>query len=270
MRASGQGVLFVLDALRRTFPETDIYLLSLDRELETLETALQHPSLFAAANWLASALFVAERQPNCLLVDVGSTTTDIIPILDGQVAAEGRTDMERLMAGELVYTGVVRTNPNTVAAQVPLRGRPCSVAAESFAQMGDVYLLLGFLDPSDHTAPTADSGPKSVKGAHRRLARLVCSDAETLSADEIHHLAEYLHEKQVQQLTEAMYQVRSRLPGAELPFVAVGSGQFLAVEAGRRLGLHSVALEVPPAALAVLPCLAVAALLERHLAGVGA
>jgi probable H4MPT-linked C1 transfer pathway protein len=261
-----QGVLFVLNALRRTFPDTAIFLLSLDRKLETLDDAIQHPSLFAAANWLASALFVADREPNCLVVDVGSTTTDIIPIRDGCVVTEGCTDTERLMAGELVYTGIVRTNPNTVAAQVPVRGRPCSVAAENFALMGDVYLLLGLFAPGDYTVPTADGGPKTVSGAQRRLARLVCADAETLSPDEIHHLARYLYEKQLQQVVEAMYQVCSRLPGDALPLIAVGSGRFLAVEASRRLGLPLATLEIPSAALAVLPCLAVAVLLERHLA----
>jgi probable H4MPT-linked C1 transfer pathway protein len=261
-----QGVLFVLNALRDTFPDTAIFLLSLDRELETLDAAVQHPSLFSAANWLASALFVAERKPNCLLVDVGSTTTDIIPIHDGCVATVGCTDTERLMAGELIYTGIIRTNPNTVAARVPVWGRPCSVAAEKFALMGDVYLLLGLLAPGDFTVPTADGGPKTILGAQRRLARLVCADAETLDPDEIHHLAQYLHEKQLQQVVEAIYQVRSRLPGGAPPVLAVGSGRFLAAEASRRLDLPLTTLDIPSAALAVLPCLAVAVLLEQHLA----
>jgi probable H4MPT-linked C1 transfer pathway protein len=260
-----QGVLFVLNALRTSFPDVEIWLLGLDRKLHTLEAAMRRPTLFAAANWLASALFVAGRVPDCLLVDAGSTTTDVIPIREGRVLAEGSTDVERLAAGELVYTGVVRTNPNTIAARVPIRGRPCPVAAESFSMMADVYTLLGMLSPGDYGVPAADGGPKTVAGAERRLARLVCADADTLGSGELHGLARYLHEKQLQQVLEAMYQVRSRLPGDDLPLLAVGSGRFLAVEAGRRLGLPLVALDVPSAILPVLPCLGVAALLERHL-----
>lgn len=257
-----QGVLFVLDALRRTFPHTPIYLLSLDREFERLEAALEHPSRFAAANWLASALFVAHYEPDCLLIDVGSTTTDLIPIREGQVAAEGRTDLERLATGELVYTGVLYTNPNTLVQQAPIRGRACSVAAEKFSQMADVYLLLGLLEPGDYTAPTADGGPKTVLGAQRRLARLVCADAETLSAAEIQHLAWYLYEKQLQRVVEAAAQVCSRYPGAAWPLAAVGSGRFLAAEVSRRLGLPLAEWTIPAAALEVLPCLGVAALLH--------
>ena len=52
---------------------------------------------------------VAKLAGDALFVDMGSTTTDIIPIEDGAVANEGYTDAERLLTGELVYTGFTRT-----------------------------------------------------------------------------------------------------------------------------------------------------------------
>ena len=61
------------------------------------------------ANWSATAWAVAERHPDTLLVDIGTTSTDIIPIVSGSVAALGHTDPDRLLSGELVYTGAVRT-----------------------------------------------------------------------------------------------------------------------------------------------------------------
>jgi len=261
-----QGVLFVLDALRQAFPQIPIYLLSLASEIETLSSAIHHPADFTAANWLASALFAAQLQPDCLLVDIGSTTTDITPIRQGRVLSDGRTDIERLAAGELVYTGVVRTNPNTIVSRVPVQGKPCPVAAEQFSLMGDVYLILKLLEASEYATPTPDGKPRTSLDCERRLARLVCADDETLSRDDIRHLARYLHEKQVQQVSEAMYQVLSRLPGGSTTLCAVGSGRFLAVKAGQRLGLDPIELAVSAAASAVLPCLAVAYLLEQHLA----
>jgi probable H4MPT-linked C1 transfer pathway protein len=260
-----QGVLFVLNALRQAFPQIPIHLLSLDREIETLDSALRHPADFAAANWLASALYTAQEQPDCLLVDVGSTTTDVTPIREGRVVAQGRSDTARLAAGELVYTGAIRTNPNTIVSWVPLQGKPCRVAAEHFAVMGDVYLLLGILQARDYTAPTPDGRSRTAQDARRRLARLVCADAETLGSDQILHLARYLHEKQVQQVSEALYQVLSRQPVPRSPLCAIGSGRFLAVEAARRLDLPLVELGIPGVVAAVLPCLAVAHLLEQHL-----
>ena len=106
-------------------------------------TRAQRPLAFAATNWIASALFAASRIDEGILVDVGSTTTDIVPIREGRLACEGRTDLDRLVAGELVYSGVLRTNPNTLTRTVPVRGRPCRLAAEQFAVMADVYLILG-------------------------------------------------------------------------------------------------------------------------------
>ena len=69
------------------------------------------PSLAAAANWLAlataAARFVADGRG--LLIDIGSTTTDLIPLDQGKVVVQGRTDTERLRTGELVYAGIRRT-----------------------------------------------------------------------------------------------------------------------------------------------------------------
>ncbi len=85
--------------------------------------ALAHPLDYAATNWLASAQWVARKYPECLIVDVGSTTTDILPILDGKLNVVGRTDMERLASGELVFTGVLRTNLAAIVQTVPVAGR---------------------------------------------------------------------------------------------------------------------------------------------------
>jgi probable H4MPT-linked C1 transfer pathway protein len=260
-----QGVRFILDSLRCAFPFSPIYLLDIQGRMVTLETALQRPDDFAAANWLASAMFVATHQPDCLLVDVGSTTTDITPIRAGHPVVEGRSDTARLAAGELVYTGVVRTNPNTVVPRVPVQGRACAVAAEYFTVMADVYLLLGHLQTSQYTTSTPDGRPKSAQAAQQRLARLVCADAETLGPADILHIARYLHEKQLQQVTEALCQVLSRLPGDHLPLLPAGIGHFLATEAGQRLCLSLVELAIPDTAAAVLPSLAVACLLEENL-----
>ena len=126
-------------------------------------------------------------------MDVGSTTTDILPVLDGRVYVVGRTDMARLASGELVFTGVLRTNlAVTIVHSVPVAGRNCRVASEYFAVSGDVHLVLGHLGPQDYTCSTPDGHPPSLDSARRRLARLVCADTEMLSVDEIDEMAGYI------------------------------------------------------------------------------
>ena len=63
------------------------------------------PLSVAAANWAATARAVAMHHPDALLVDIGTTTTDLVPIVGGEVVAVGHTDPERLMSAELLYTG---------------------------------------------------------------------------------------------------------------------------------------------------------------------
>ncbi len=267
-RSKRDGVVSIFDAIQQAFPDIPFYLLNLSGDLVQLSEARQHPLDFAATNWLASALFVADKHRDCILVDVGSTTTDIIPIRHGRVMAKGFTDPSRLTAGELVYTGVQRTNPNTVSPFVPLQGEMCRVSAEYFTVMGDIYLLLGYLSSETYTSSTPDGRAKSLEAARERLVRLICADREMLSEEEIFRLARYLFEKQLQQVTEALLQVLSRLEdGYRLPLVVAGTGSFLAVEIGRRLGMTIVDMgkEWGEKILGALPSLAVAFLLAKRL-----
>src|SRR5579885_1827435 len=68
---------------------------------------VSHAAYTSSANVHACASLMARKCPDALLIDMGSTTTDIVPIAAGQVAARGYTDAERLAAGELVYSGLV-------------------------------------------------------------------------------------------------------------------------------------------------------------------
>lgn len=266
-RTKREGVLFIFDCLTAAFPPTPLYALSLDGDFAPLERARERPLDFAAANWLAVALFLAERYSDCLLIDVGTTTTDIIPIRAGKVASQGRTDLARLAAGELVYTGALRTNPSAIVSQVPVKGRMCRVSPEYFAIMGDVYLVLRYLSAEEYVCPTPDGRSKTGEDARERLARLVCADGEMLTEEETMALARYLHEKQVQQITEALFQVLSRMEGDyRPPLISTGLGRFLGVESGRRLGLTIIDLadEWGPEMAAVTPSLAVAHLLAER------
>ena len=263
-----EGVLYVLDTLLATFPRCASYALDLSGRFTLLAEARTRPLDFAAANWLAAALFVARSYPNCLLIDVGSTTTDIIPILEGRVACQDRTDTGRLMSGELVYTGALRTQLTALVHAVPVRGRLCPVSSEYFAISGDVHLVLGHLRAEDYSCPTPDGRPPTIESARQRLARLVCADTEMLSAAEIDEMARYIYDRQLEQISAAILQVRSRWADrANLPVVAMGSGASIAVEASRRLGLTALDLAAQwgREEAAVAPCVAAAQLLAGQI-----
>jgi probable H4MPT-linked C1 transfer pathway protein len=279
-----EGVNFICGAVREAFPGLAVLVLDVESQTwERAERVAEAPLRFAANNWLASALHVATRHPDGLLMDVGSTTTDIIPIVNGAVAARGRTDTQRLASGELVYTGILRANPDTLVRSVPVGGGLCRVAAERFCLMADVHLLLGNITPRDYTCPTADGRGTSLPEARQRLARLVCADHEAqgeASGDSLGEalghagllaVAMYVYEAQLHRLTGAALQVLSSLAEANAApavVLAAGSGAFVAEEVGRRLGMEVLAFPSSAGRHGpVLPALAAAILLENHLRG---
>jgi (4-(4-[2-(gamma-L-glutamylamino)ethyl]phenoxymethyl)furan-2-yl)methanamine synthase len=260
-RTKREGVAFVLDAVRAALPEVELAIFGVDGRFHDLAAARADPLLVAASNWVATALLVARQHPDCLLVDIGSTTADIIPIAGGRVAAVGRTDPERLVRGELLYTGALRTTVCAIVRRVPLWGRWCPVAAEHFATAQDVHLLTGDLAPEQCLSPTADGRPATPPFAAERLARVVCADLEMLNDGEIRAIAQYIAAEQVRQIADAIALVRSA-SAARGPVIAAGAGAFLARAAAARLGLECRALgatlgeeagyAAPAAALAIL------------------
>jgi (4-(4-[2-(gamma-L-glutamylamino)ethyl]phenoxymethyl)furan-2-yl)methanamine synthase len=263
-----EGVLFVLESVRSSFPDLQNYVLNLSGDFVPLEVAQICPLECAATNWIATAQWFARQFPNGLLLDVGSTTTDILPVLDGRVCVAGRTDMERLASGELVFTGVLRTNPAAIVQSVPVSGQICRVASEYFAVSGDVHLILGHIRLQDYNCSTPDGQPPSIESARSRLARLVCADIEMLTATEIDGIANYIYAQQVWQVRDGINQVLSRLPRLRRhPVIALGAGAFLGLAAAKSLDLEILDLagEWNREELAVAPCVAAAHLLAEQL-----
>lgn len=290
-RTKAEGVRRVLDAVRAAFPDTPLFVLDVEGALVPAEQIPSQPAgaepadagpgsaersallPFAAANWVAAARLVATWLPAAVLVDVGSTTTDIVPVARGRVLARGRTDTARLAAGELVYTGALRTPVAAVAPTLPVRGLPTRTAPEHFALVADAHLVLGDLAPADYTCPTADGRPATVEFAAERLARAVCADAADLGPGGVRTLAAAVVEQQVGLIVGGLLQVLSAEPAAwGWPVAATGIGAWLARRAAARLGLVARDLTelMGPDGSAVAPAVAVAWLLRQALAGPGA
>ena len=265
-RTKREGVAFVLDAAQDALGARPLHVLTTAGELVPVEVARTRPWDVAAANWVATALAVADAHPDALLIDVGSTTADVVPIAAGRVAATAHNDLDRLLAGELVYTGVLRTNLATIAPRVPVRGARCPVSSECFAISADVHLVLGHLAPEAYDCPTPDGRPATPAFARERIARLVCSDAEQLDASEVDVIAAFLYGEQLRRLEDAARRVQRQLP-ADAPVVAVGSGAFLGRAIAARLERTVADAPEPWGATGggVAPAAALAALLATRL-----
>jgi probable H4MPT-linked C1 transfer pathway protein len=197
-------------------------------------------------------------------VDIGSTTTDIIPIVGGKVALQGISDAERMREDTLVYTGVVRTPVMALAGNLAFEGGDVNVAAEYFATTADVYRLLGELDARYDMADTADGKGKTLPESARRLARMVGHDSEDRSLQTWRDLAMTCKQVQMQRIKTAMLKHLQ----ADMTILAAGAGAFLAQAVAHKIGhaCEPISMGLPAHADygPCLPAYAVAQLAAHH------
>ncbi|MEI8379819.1 MAG: hydantoinase/oxoprolinase family protein [Planctomycetota bacterium] len=244
-----EGVTSILDQIESVPQKHPPCVWTTAGEFVDAAEARRQPMLVAAANWHVLATWVGQTlvaksaarpmDDSCsLLIDIGTTTTDIIPLVGGVPSAVGRTDLTRLQSGELSYSGVKRTPLCAVAHSVPWRDGYCSVAAELFATTLDLYLLLGDIPEDETDRETANGQPATRTAAHDRLARMLCGDRNEVSLDEALPVARFLADVQRQRLAGSLDRVLARLPGPCESVVVSGSGAFLArrlIDENRRL-----------------------------------
>ncbi len=191
----------------------------------------------ASANWHASASFLATQIDHALLMDVGSTTSDLVVLHQGRAAVCAYSDAERMRHDELIYTGVIRTPVMAVAHRVPFDGAWQGVAAEHFATMADVYRLTGDLPEGCDMAETADGAGKSLEESARRLARMVGRDFSDASLNQWRTLALAIKSRQLHKLEAGVERALSRglLPEGA-PLLGAGAGRFVVSELARNMG----------------------------------
>ncbi|XSG82735.1 MAG: hydantoinase/oxoprolinase family protein [Methyloligella sp. ZOD6] len=224
-----EGVGYLIALMERIAGETPLLIWGGSEGLLSPEGAKAAPSAVASANWLATAMLAAKLQGDGLLVDIGTTTTDLILFRDGTLRMRGTTDGTRLAEGELIYTGIVRTPVMALSQKAPFQGRMQGVAAEKFATLADVYRLTGDLPEDADPYPTADGRGKSLGESAARLARMLGRDAEDAPMADWLALARWFAERHWEQIAreaEALM-AREALP-QDAPLIGAGCGHFLA------------------------------------------
>jgi probable H4MPT-linked C1 transfer pathway protein len=222
-----EGVRYLSRMVGQALPQVMIY--AGRAGFVSAQDALNHVNDIASANWHATASLAAQRCSQGLLVDIGTTTADLIPFRNGMAASAGYTDAERLRSGELVYTGVVRTPVMAIAQEASVRGQKQRIAAERFATMADVYRLTGDLPEDADPYPAADQRGKSREESASRLARMLGMDASDAAISDWVALAQSFAAKQCVLLLDAASQALAvtNLP-PEAPVIGAGCGRFLA------------------------------------------
>lgn len=246
-----QGISFIVDAVRKAVPKARFY--GMDAQFHDHAV----PQL-AASNWLASADYLRSRYPDAVLLDIGSTTADIIPLnrFDG---LKGLTDTKRLQAGNLVYTGMLRTSVATLIRSVNLAGVPTPVSTEYFAASADVHLVLGHITPEFYTCDAPDRKEKTRTASLRRIARVVCADLDEIGTTGAEQIAEQFWVVQRDMICSQVKKIVESSRAKEIIVAGIGASLF-----SRELGGRDLNRELGPAADA-LPAFAVREVAKAHI-----
>lgn len=237
-----QGVACILDQVTRLFPAPVVGVYCVDGKFRSPSQAARDPWMAAASNWHALASWSRrllpkpkskEEESTGVLVDIGSTTIDVIGMSSSRLLTASKTDSDRLKRRELIYTGVERSNLCGLLRSVPLHGKACPVMNEQFATTKDAYLWLGYFEDDSQDNQTADGQPATRDCARYRIARLVGEDGSTLADSDIDAIAQSVMAKQVRLLRRSLEKVLGRNQGQGVvpSMVCAGHGGFLLREA---------------------------------------
>lgn len=240
------GVRFILNAVSEGTDNRHTRVYLVDGRIVSPQVAITVPKLAAASNWHVLARWAGRKAPSgsALLVDVGSTTCDIVPLVDGVPSAVGTTDTQRLLSGSLVYTGVERSPVCAVAQSAVYRGSKCPLTQELFATTRDVYLLLEKLPEDAVDLNTADGRPATRSFARNRLARMVAADSEEFNHRDAVELAQSIAESQSVMIARSILKVVSTMSAPPEKIIVSGHGDFLA-----RQAIHLANLTAPQISL---------------------
>jgi probable H4MPT-linked C1 transfer pathway protein len=232
-----RGVQEVLNAVRAVYPGRPVRVWGTDERFHSVDDAQERPELAAAANWLALAQLAGRLVPKGpgLLIDIGSTTTDLVPLDEGRPVPRGRTDTQRLRTGELVYVGVRRTPVCALATELELGGATTGLSAELFATTLDIYLMLGEIPSDPYDDMTADGRPATANAARDRLARMIGADREGFSPQDAMSFSEAADAALMARLVTAAERAFCATVGRPAGAVVAGSGEFLARRLAQRV-----------------------------------
>ena len=246
-KSKAEGVRYIADIAKRVFD--DVCFIDIDGNLKR---EIDVPERFAANNWIASVKFLAEQFESFIFVDMGSTTTDIIPVKDKDILAS-KTDFERLKRRELLYFGMLRT------PSFYLIKDNCS--SEFFSIVADAMRIVGLIDEDAYICETPDGRGKGIHECMQRLARQFCADVSEVGEEFVINQAEKIVQEMVDRVADALKEKRASY-GIDLA-IGCGIGEEIIRRACKKAKLEYLSLEEKFGEVShIFPAFAIAKILQ--------
>ena len=215
-----KGTKKIINILCEILSEKKTFFYSNAKPFLKKKEALKKTNNINSMNWHATANFISDFYPNCILVDIGSSTTDIIPIKKKRVIAKGTNDYKRLLFNELIYFGVIRTPITAIEKRKNL-------IYENFANLGDIYRVLNKLPKKIDLAPSQDNKSKSKDDSARRIARIFGKDYKKNDFNKWKKVALQIEKKQKKILKDNINKIKKKNFSSSIPIIGAGVGEFL-------------------------------------------
>ncbi len=243
-----EGILYLLNGLLEVFEVEKLRFITINNNYIGYKEAKNNIKLIMAANWVSTALYLGSFISDCILIDSGSTTTDIIPICKSLPIPIGKDDIGRLINHELIYTGGLRATIPSITHIVPYKNKMIRISFERFALISDIHMILNNISKEEYNNETADNRDKSIEGCYARLARVVCMDLNTVSKKELDIIAEYIYIKQLEiikkEIKKFLINFQKKKPEfcvSDHPFIITGlSAEFLIEKALKELEFKNI------------------------------
>ena len=213
------GIKHVVNLSSKILGEKNIFFYSKKSFLKK-KLAIKKPFELNSMNWHATASFISNFFPNCILIDIGSTTTDIIPIKNKEIISNSVSDYQRLKSNELIYLGVLRTPIQAVVKKKNLIN-------ENFANLSDVYRVLNKIPSTVDLLPTLDNKTKNKHDSARRIARIFGKDYKKNHFLKWKKIAYQIEGEHLKILKSVIKKIEKKNFLKKVPIIGAGIGEFL-------------------------------------------
>lgn len=242
--------LHTLDLLERVFPGEAVRVLGAEGRLYALEEARaltgSQVVRFAATKFYGSAYLASKLISRGLSIDTGTTSTDIVPVVDhipDPRAAEDpdRYNLDRLKTRRFSWYGMTATPLDYLSHEA----EACGEVWPLYPRVAKTEVLTAMLDlaPRDLTTQHAYDGIfPSVEAARYQLAQACGLDVRLVGVETLQAIAHDLYHRMVERLAENVRRVAAHaelgpLDALEAAVMGLGRGS-AARDALLRAGLR--------------------------------
>ncbi len=198
-----ETVEFIINSVTKFIQPANIVLYTHDEEFVSIKQALENPSKVVSVGWkaLGKGLWQMIKQDG-LIVDFSTRTTSFIPIREGKILSNSKSDHDRMMNDELVFLGLMETNAAFIQPTFEYNGKTFNLPFETHAITADIFTITEDIQPSDYITNTPDKKAKFKEDALNRVKSMFCIVDEKFDELDLIKIAHLLKVKMLERINQ--------------------------------------------------------------------